>query len=160
MCLHTRLLAGLLGLVVGLLSLDHARSYLEKLVSHPGEEIPTAQAQRQLEALLTYRQIVYRQRIEAKRRVVSQVMAGELTLFEAGAWFRFLNETPPGFTCECRHVPGDSEEEKACRQVILWAEDELRWRGLLESAADLSARLEKQLAAHQAEHGRVVLPEL
>jgi hypothetical protein len=159
MCASTRLLAGLVGLVLCLVCLDRVPS-LEWLAGRSGVGILSAGTEHQRGALLSYCQAVYPQRIEAKHRVARQVVAGELTLFEAAAWFRFLNETPAGCTAGCSSVPGQCENEKACRQVISWAKEELWEMGLRERAIDLSDLLTKQLEAHRAENGRVILPEL
>src|SRR5215212_5848266 len=37
---------------------------------------------------------VLRKRLEAKQRVMAQLEAGELDLFEAAAWFRYLDGEP------------------------------------------------------------------
>jgi hypothetical protein len=64
---------------------------------------------------------VYRARSEAKDRVVAQVAAGELDLFGAAMHFRQLNHEPPELASHAyRALPGRTNEEKLCRQVILW----------------------------------------
>jgi hypothetical protein len=160
MCAPTRLLAGLVGLVVCLLSLDRAPSSLDTPVGLPREETTTLRVEHQRSEELSSRREVSLLRIKAKRQVVHQVVAGELTLFEAAAWFRFINDTPPEFSYGWVSGPGASKEEKACRQVIGWVEEELLVMGLPDRSAGLSDRFTKQLEAHLAEHGRVILPEL
>jgi hypothetical protein len=160
MCTRTLLLAGLVGLVVCLLSLDRAPSYLDLLVGLPGGETTALRAENHLDEKLSYRCEVTIQRIRVKRLVVLQVAAGELTLFEAAAWFQFINDTPPEYSYAWLTGPGASKEEKACWQVIGYLQFELRAMGSPDSATAVCDRLTKQLEAHLAEHGRVVLPEL
>ena len=60
-------------------------------------------------------------RIEAKDAVVDRLLAGEITLLEAAAWFRQLCDNPPEHGVDFRRIfPGDSDGEKACRHVIAW----------------------------------------
>lgn len=99
-------------------------------------------------------------RIRAKTTVVERLLANELTLFEAAAWFRELNAQPASLEdCCYRTLPGADLNEKLCRQVICWVEGHLSSCG---SASELSAwtdRLENELIAHLASNGRVILPE-
>src|SRR5262245_34047908 len=61
-------------------------------------------------------------RIRAKSEVTRKLCRGELSLFEAGAWFRDLNAEPVDFPGgHFRRLPGGSLNEKTCRQVIIWA---------------------------------------
>jgi hypothetical protein len=60
-------------------------------------------------------------RIEAKDAVVDRLLAGEITLLEAAAWFRQVCDNPPDYRVDFRrNFAGDSDGEKACRHVIAW----------------------------------------
>lgn len=64
---------------------------------------------------------IIRLRDAAKNRVAAQVMAGELDLFEAAAHFRQINHEPPELMqLGYRLLPGATDEEKLCREVIQW----------------------------------------
>ena len=100
-------------------------------------------------------------RIVERRRVTAEVRAGRLTLFEAAARFGKLNAGPGeyGIQQTVQSVyPGDSYEEKLCRQVIRHVELEAASEspGAAEAAV---ARLEAELEDHMLRHGRVCLPE-
>jgi hypothetical protein len=102
------------------------------------------------------------QRMKAKQAVLKQLVDREITLFEAGAWFLYLNDNPRNCPDSFRKTyPGANDAEKACRQVIAWtrrSEPELRELG---SRADMEVeRLERELREHIAGNGRVVLPNL
>jgi hypothetical protein len=102
---------------------------------------------------------VQQQRIRAKAEVVDRVLARELSLAEAAAWFRFFNDNPP----ECRDdfrrcIPGRSDGEKACRQVIGWARARLNCRLPDSPTAAAVARLEDELTALLTEGEVVQLP--
>ena len=65
---------------------------------------------------------IVHERIKAKNRVVARLLAKEISLLEAAAWFRYLNDNPPERPCDFRRMmPGASDGEKACRQVVEWA---------------------------------------
>lgn len=93
-------------------------------------------------------------RSAAKRRVVGRLLRGEMTLPQAAACFRRLNAEPPACPDQhFRHLPGGSDEEKLCRQVIDWA----TVSGTGREAARL--RLERELDEHlRSHHGTVDLP--
>jgi hypothetical protein len=102
-------------------------------------------------------------RLKAKRQVVNQMMAGELTLFEAAAWFRFLNENPlDSPSMERSAFAGDArdEDEVLCRQVINWVWAEVRDQASVNKANEEARRLEELLAVHRTQNGTVTLPEL
>jgi len=101
------------------------------------------------------------QRNKAKRAITLQVLDRDLTLFEAAAWFGYLNECPG----ECPDlyralVPGATNEEKLCRQVILWVRIEGKSALPPGQAEQEAQNLEEMLAAHLARHGKVILPDL
>ncbi|MFZ1994288.1 MAG: hypothetical protein WAU75_09275, partial [Solirubrobacteraceae bacterium] len=64
---------------------------------------------------------VERLRQAAKLRVVARVVSGELDLPGAVDHFRQINHEPPG-SPELRYrlLPGVTDEEKLCREVIMW----------------------------------------
>jgi hypothetical protein len=100
------------------------------------------------------------QRMKAKERIAQMVVAGELGLFPAAAWFREINSSGPAYTDRswCMQ-PGQSDGEKLCRQVIAWSRSELD--GVLPDNL-IQARvreLEKELDDHIARYGKVILEE-
>jgi hypothetical protein len=102
---------------------------------------------------------IARRRIRAKNKVVKQLLAGEMSLAEAAAWFRFVNDNPPEFRCDFRStMPGRCDGEKACRQVISWVEGELPNRMPLSQADLVLCRLQGELDALLARGDRVELP--
>jgi hypothetical protein len=82
-----------------------------------------------------------------KRRLAGEVIAGQLSLLEAAARFRDLDERPPA---ACRRglraaFPGASDDECHCRAVLSYVREELWHRpGADPAAAD---RLEAELRA-------------
>ena len=100
------------------------------------------------------------QRMTIKSRVVGQLIAGELTLREAAAWFKYVNERPAGCEANYRELfPGASAEESACRQVIAWVRAELN--GAAPSRAEATVRrLEAELQGQLECEGKVELPDL
>jgi hypothetical protein len=100
-----------------------------------------------------------KRRIQEKERLAGELIDGRLTLFEAAALFRRLNDAPPKCALPpAPDCPGDSEEERLCRQVIGWA-----WHRLEKCdpgrANDLAGACEEELRRHKERHGRVVLPD-
>ena len=96
-------------------------------------------------------------RILAKDRVVKELLDGRLTLFEAAAFFRRLNEAPP--RAAGLDFPGDSDEERLCRQVIQWVRA-ITAKGSLDATDGSTARFEEELSRHKQRHGRVILPDV
>jgi hypothetical protein len=97
-------------------------------------------------------------RIHEKERLAAELIDGRLTLFEAAALFHRLNAEPPAPPPLALSYPGDSEEERLCRQVIGWA-----WHRLEKCdpgrANDLEGACEEELRRHKERHGTVVLPD-
>jgi hypothetical protein len=91
----------------------------------------------------------YARRIFAKHRLVADVIAGRLSLLEAAACFRDLNEQPPAYDRERFLVlyPGADDDERHCREVLAWVIDQSR--GSLDAGGTdlLVARLEAELQA-------------
>jgi hypothetical protein len=105
----------------------------------------------------------YMARQEAKRRVAGELLDGRLTVFEAAALFREINQGGPRVAVSA----GDSEEDFLCRQAITWARAEavprLEWlpAGRREPAADACvAPLWEQLHLGKDAQGAVPLPEV
>jgi hypothetical protein len=92
-------------------------------------------------------------RIEGRTHAVQSVIAGDATLFEAGAIFYRQNRELGGLAY--REKPsGVSDEEWACRQVINW----VRAHVTVETDC-LAECLEEELRQHKEQHGKVILPE-
>jgi hypothetical protein len=97
---------------------------------------------------------VVQDRIKGKIKVIDRLLAGELTLLEAAAWFRHLNDNPPEAPLDYRtHWPGGSDGEKLCRQVIYWVR--MRRSPEAEGSAE---RLERELEELLAAGSEVELP--
>jgi hypothetical protein len=87
----------------------------------------------------------------------SDLLAGRCNLFEAAAGFRavqqvtekYMKPVPPPF-------PGATEEERLCRQVIVFVEQHLRDE---PSRDTFVARLERHLEEHLQRYGTIRLPE-
>jgi hypothetical protein len=100
---------------------------------------------------------------EAKERVTHDLLAGRLTLLEAAALFRSVNERlplPPA-------TPGESDAESLCRQVINWATSVGVRQALgldgdprVEPPETCRKRLETELRCVQALRGAVALPDV
>ena len=66
------------------------------------------------------------QRVEKRHETVDAVIAGRMSLTEAAAIFRELNQQSPAFNEGLfrRCYPGDFDEERTCRQVIAFVRSE------------------------------------
>ena len=103
---------------------------------------------------------VFKARIDAKTQIIAQLRAGELDLFEAAGWFGCVDREPAEFADRSwQHLPGGSDEEKLCRQVILWVRGNLEHSTSESELKSLVARLEARLSARLCDRGRVELPE-
>lgn len=97
-------------------------------------------------------------RIDAKTKVIRQVLAGRMGLLEAAARFRDINAEPADCPCREDHLAplGASRGENLCRQVISWARHQAQEEG---SAARATVdRLEAELQVLLARDGDVRLP--
>jgi hypothetical protein len=83
--------------------------------------------------------------IEEKRRLTAEVVEGRRTLLEAAARFRDLNRQNPGFNWDRFRVvcPGNSDDERCCRQVLAYVRQEVQDRPGADPA--LPGRLEAEL---------------
>ena len=100
------------------------------------------------------------ERCLAKDEVVIEVIAGRLSLFEAAARFRKINESNSQAEYWLTRYPyRDQPYELAlCRSVIRRVELELESRGT-GPEDDTVPHLEAELAEHLRRHGRVLLPD-
>ena len=99
------------------------------------------------------------QRCKAKEDVVRDVIAGELTLLQAAARFRDVNASwPKARTFLQQAYAGLPYEHALCRQIIVYAEAELRHQGSSAQKDSVLHRLEAELAEHLRRHGKVCLP--
>jgi hypothetical protein len=103
--------------------------------------------------------VIASRRISAKTCVIEKLRAGELTLLEAAAWFRRLNAEPPSRPDRnWERLPGDTPNEKLCRQVIRWVDATLYNRAPASEIATFTCRLEEELNSHLVANGTVLLP--
>jgi hypothetical protein len=96
-------------------------------------------------------------RMEARDRLVEALLADRLTLLQAAAGFRDLDQGSPEFNLGRfrQKASGQTDEERYCRLVILWAE--AQHVDSPERAARVAARLGEELKAHLRD-GTIHLP--
>jgi hypothetical protein len=125
--------------------------------ARPGDAQPAADDPVRLEDIVYKREVADR-RMEGKNQVTRDLIAGRITLPEAAARFKVLNETPADcpFNYENK-AEGNSEGERLCRQVINWAVTEVAQTSEAQAQA-LSQRLEAELQVHLRRDGTVWLP--
>jgi hypothetical protein len=97
---------------------------------------------------------------EAKAKLTDEVIAGRLPLPDAAARFRALEAGRPNRYCRAPLdvVPGNSEGERLCREVITHVHTRLHWEDPAREE-EVTARLEAHLRELLAPHGTVYLPE-
>jgi len=96
-------------------------------------------------------------RILAKRHVAREAAEGARPLVQAAALFRVLNRHPPALAPpDHPSLNGPTEEERLCRQVILFV---TYWQDGGREAAAAAARLEAELHEGLRRHGAVHLPD-
>lgn len=146
-----------MALGVGLLVLLAAHSMCGRLedqtllVSHPsGVENEIEEANRRRAALDAQDQAVL-ERIAARYRIVDALLEGRLTLRQAAARFRQLNPSSAEAPWLPVTYPARSEEERCCRQVMVYARHVLRNRP--EEAQRILPRLEAELQAYLESNG-------
>ena len=155
-----RLFVGLILLAFTLAAVHYVPAgFLVLLGVQPASEGVRSPAQRALDA--ADEEIAVRcQRIKAKERIVDLVLAGELGLVPAAAWFEVVNSSPPAYPDKSwRIYRGNSDGERLCRQVIAWARCRLE---VVQPESLVQARvreLERELDDHIARHGTVILSE-
>jgi hypothetical protein len=96
-----------------------------------------------------------RHRSAAKKQITWDLIEGRLTLFEAAAAFRRWNEAYPQLPDPS--LPGDSVEERLCRQVIEWVSLAVVERGS-SFVEHLCEKLDEELRQHKERNGKVILP--
>jgi hypothetical protein len=84
-------------------------------------------------------------RLLEKQRLAGEVIEGRLSLTEAAAAFRHLDEQPPAFNWSDfrRTYPGATDDERHCRAVIVFVRAQLQIRPGADPA--LLGRLEAEL---------------
>jgi hypothetical protein len=97
-------------------------------------------------------------RFQKKQHIIDELVAGRLTLFEAAALFNHLNHEHP-VSLAAPWFPGDSEEERVCRQVIHGVRARLL-SSSPENAHEWVAALEEDLRQHKECHRKVILPNI
>jgi hypothetical protein len=117
------------------------------------------QVERERENRLTEQFEELNARIAAKDGIADRLLAGEMTLAEAAAYFGRLYEQARLRTEALRVYAGSSEGEILCRQVIAWVENKVRFEQSAEAADRVVHRLEAELRRHLAEQGTVELPQ-
>jgi hypothetical protein len=101
-----------------------------------GEYQETLKHGRQLEADLQGWIRVSEWRQQRKRQLARQVLAGQLSLLEAAAQFRALNDQPPALDGEVYRYayPGRNVAERHCREVPRIVEQTLTDEGIASPA--------------------------
>jgi hypothetical protein len=88
-------------------------------------------------------------RIEHRKDLIRELLAGRLTLLETAAHFRALDRSNPSFNWDAfrRGNAGDTDEERHCREVIGWVETDLERTDPCLALATCN-RLEGELQEH------------
>jgi hypothetical protein len=97
-------------------------------------------------------------RLTLKEEITLRFVNGELTLLQAAAEFYKVNHRPcevPDYTTI--HLPGDTEEERTCYQVISWASAVFLQDRSPEEAQAIIADLEYELTCQVRDHGQPLL---
>ena len=98
-------------------------------------------------------------RCEAKGQIMDRLRTREMNLFEAAAWFRQISLQPAQHVERSwQYYEGNSQEEKLCRQVIVWATSYLAQLMPASELELLLVELEGQLADRLCAEGGVDLP--
>jgi hypothetical protein len=100
---------------------------------------------------------IVNRRIRAKVMIVREVVAGQLSLLEAAAWFRDVNAADPDYACIQCLFPGKTEPERLCRQVLSWARGELNDRPTSQ-AETIQQALEEEFEKLQKRPGGIHFP--
>ncbi|HEY7157549.1 MAG TPA: hypothetical protein VH575_26575 [Gemmataceae bacterium] len=108
---------------------------------------------------LTQEVDVVRERLLVKDKVVERLIAGEITLFQAGASFLALHDSPELLARLRQSFPSSSDSESACRQVIAWTAIRVRATQSPEQSETVRQRLEAELREHLERDGTAELPE-
>ena len=96
---------------------------------------------------------------ESKRQVVRELCQGRLTLFAAAGQFLALNrEKPRSWELVAPTLPGNSDEERVCHELIRWSYTHLMESAPGEAVAKPAA-FRAELYAHLDCFGSVALAE-
>jgi hypothetical protein len=93
------------------------------------------------------------QGIETKERVIEELLDGRLTLFEAAALFRHVDEQYPV------RLQTPLSSEGLCWHVLQWVRVALR-KLPEEERHEIIARFEDDLCCHKERNGKVILPDV
>jgi hypothetical protein len=97
-------------------------------------------------------------RCQERQTIIEQLAAGRISLFEAAAQFKRLNAQPnPSTYGFVTKLPGDSDNERTCWQVIYWLDSNTRHMPPSQQQL-LLERLKADLCEHRARNGSVILP--
>jgi hypothetical protein len=97
-------------------------------------------------------------RLMAREEIAADLFANRITLIEAAERFAELNQQMPNSGRNIlQWIPGNSDGERLCRQVILWMECEQKRRRDPEASATLCS-LESQLEELLKRDGVIRLP--
>jgi len=98
------------------------------------------------------------QGLQAKQRIISELIEGKLKLLEAASRFQAAHSTTLACAAATTMYPGKmSDSENVCRTVIGWVHLALGNRP--EEAERVSARLERELQTYLDRFGTVSLPQ-
>jgi hypothetical protein len=124
-------------------------------VRDSGPDVTEETETRRAERLEVYQKIILW--VTGKHsEITTDVVAGRLTLFEAAAGFRAVRQVRDKYLKPVSvSLPGKTEEEQLCWQVIVAVEQRLLDKP--EQAA-VVARLNKELQEHLGRYGSVHLP--
>jgi hypothetical protein len=122
--------------------------------------------QRQLEegqrtrAELESREAEVLARLDTKEQIVTDLLAGRLTLLTAAARFHALTANVPGAVRYLRFCyEGRSDEERYCRQVISWVRTEALVMAPPEVTRVTLRRLEAELQQHLDSGEPITFPD-
>jgi hypothetical protein len=104
------------------------------------------------------RQQILLQRCAVKARAVQKLLGGQLTLLEAAAQFRDVEEALPVTWAPHITATGPADGERLCRRVIAMAKGWMLENVPAQAAAE-TARLEAELEQHRGPDGTVRLPD-
>lgn len=109
-------------------------------------------------ARLTQQQEFFLASYAAREQAVEDMLAGRRTFLETAARFHELNQRKlPGMTLVGVFLPGATVEERACHQVIRWAESAVLAQSPAK-AAPMRTALEDELRGQLECFGSVQLP--
>jgi hypothetical protein len=110
---------------------------------------------RQKTQKLERQNVVVAWRYKAKAEVINRLLADQLTFLQAAAWFKQLNSQPTDLPFPSVEGESGSQEEQACRQILLW----LRNQFATLPNKQANERLQVELLRVLSQPGALVLPE-